>query len=244
MLGFLRRNQCEKIRDLLSPYIDGRLSPVEKRQVEQHLQVCEECSRELEGLRLTVSFLREIPQVQPPRSFALSPGVAKRPASAFVAMRFATGAAAFLLSVLLLGDFVGAFSASTAMKSSAPAMQYAPSSATESQGAPPPLTQDRAATKAEEPLGATAPAAAQSQEKAAPPADYLAPNAIQPSPQAEAGGTQEREPLTTRGAETPAGEGAARPGGLPVKEAELAVAGVAVVLLASTVLLERRRRSV
>ncbi|MDO8616791.1 MAG: zf-HC2 domain-containing protein [Dehalococcoidia bacterium] len=75
-------NRHSPLRDKLSPYIDGRLNAREAAAVEAHLQRCEACTRELEELRLTVMALRELPQVEPPRSFALTPAQVGVPASA------------------------------------------------------------------------------------------------------------------------------------------------------------------
>jgi hypothetical protein len=43
--------KCSKISDLLGPYVDGELSPEERRTVEEHLRRCPACRAELEELR-------------------------------------------------------------------------------------------------------------------------------------------------------------------------------------------------
>ncbi|HEY49492.1 MAG TPA: hypothetical protein G4O13_05545 [Dehalococcoidia bacterium] len=63
--------QCRKVRGLLSEYLDNRLEGEERGMVERHLETCGACSEELESLRMTVQLLREMPEVQVPRSFAL-----------------------------------------------------------------------------------------------------------------------------------------------------------------------------
>lgn len=50
--------RCEKVRELLSDYIDGELE--ESSQVEEHLHSCGECRRELESLRKVGELLREM----------------------------------------------------------------------------------------------------------------------------------------------------------------------------------------
>lgn len=54
------------IKELLSPYIDGALSPEEKARVEEHLTGCNECSGTLAQLREAVSRIRSLNEVEPP----------------------------------------------------------------------------------------------------------------------------------------------------------------------------------
>nr|ABZ09417.1 hypothetical protein ALOHA_HF4000APKG8C21ctg1g5 [uncultured marine microorganism HF4000_APKG8C21] len=101
-------------RTLLSSYIDGEVSAPEATRLEKHLSECEECRRELETLTATVHLLRELPELEPPRSFApesvpAPPEVAR----GYVWVpRLATSLAAGLLVVLLLGDVSGVLSQS------------------------------------------------------------------------------------------------------------------------------------
>jgi len=44
---------CKKMAVLLSAYIDGELSPVEKKQLESHIRGCTVCSAKYERLKLT-----------------------------------------------------------------------------------------------------------------------------------------------------------------------------------------------
>src|SRR4030042_1033161 len=71
MMFWLDRHR--RFRDQLSAYIDGALDPAAARRLEAHLGECEGCWAELEQLRSTVAALRELPEAQVPRSFALSP---------------------------------------------------------------------------------------------------------------------------------------------------------------------------
>ncbi|MBI4311705.1 MAG: zf-HC2 domain-containing protein, partial [Chloroflexi bacterium] len=92
----------------LSEYVDGRLTPQARRQVETHLARCEACRKELEALQSTVALLRRVPQATPPRSFTLQAApsrVAPRGLLAYQGMlRFATAAAAALFIVVVAGD--------------------------------------------------------------------------------------------------------------------------------------------
>lgn len=48
---------CEKVRQLLSDYLDGELSPAVTEGVQSHLYRCSHCERELQALRRTVQLL-------------------------------------------------------------------------------------------------------------------------------------------------------------------------------------------
>ena len=45
-------------RSHLSPYLDGEVSPAERRRVEDHAHVCPKCHRILESLKRTLAELR------------------------------------------------------------------------------------------------------------------------------------------------------------------------------------------
>jgi hypothetical protein len=47
----------EHLTDLLLPYVDGSLSPVQRQMVEEHLKGCPECSSEANEIRETVTLL-------------------------------------------------------------------------------------------------------------------------------------------------------------------------------------------
>ena len=109
-------NRHRRLRDQLSAYIDGELDASAAERLERHLAECGRCRQEMEQLRATVAALQELPAVEPPRSFTLSPErVAPRPplpaASplAFGTRIAAAGVAAALAIVLVvdLGDFGG-----------------------------------------------------------------------------------------------------------------------------------------
>ncbi len=107
MLWFDRHR---RLRDRLSAYIDGELDPPAAQRLESHLAQCERCRLELEQLRATVSGLRDLPVLEPPRSFTLSPQrvAAPRPRQpaapplAFGARIAAAGLAAALAAVLVV----------------------------------------------------------------------------------------------------------------------------------------------
>jgi hypothetical protein len=53
-----------ELRDLLGPYLLGALGPDEKREVEEHLRDCPECSEEVRDLRLAHERLTELAGVE------------------------------------------------------------------------------------------------------------------------------------------------------------------------------------
>lgn len=111
MLNWLRGHR--KVRESLSAYLDGELSPAQARAVESHLAGCGSCREELEGLRSVAHTLRSLPEVDPPRSFALGPqevGPAKRPSSLErleLGLRLATAGLAVALAIVFVADLRG-----------------------------------------------------------------------------------------------------------------------------------------
>ena len=52
--------QCDKVKKLISEYIDGELSPKTSREIKEHLGKCEKCSILANTLKATVLFSHEI----------------------------------------------------------------------------------------------------------------------------------------------------------------------------------------
>ncbi|WP_026369691.1 anti-sigma factor family protein [Kallotenue papyrolyticum] len=98
----LTHNHPEDTSELLSAYSDSRLDLVERRRAESYLQRCPACAQELQELRLLKQVLRELPTLQPRRSFTLDPArVAPPRRLLFPTLRWATLVATALLVVLL-----------------------------------------------------------------------------------------------------------------------------------------------
>src|SRR6266542_4386252 len=101
-----------RLRNNLSPYIDGRLTGRETTALEAHLALCEACRRELDELRATALAMRQLPEAEAPRSFAITPGMLERRAAAAArptpaigaGTRLAGVAVAVALAVVLVGD--------------------------------------------------------------------------------------------------------------------------------------------
>jgi anti-sigma factor RsiW len=64
--------ECEKARNLFSPYLDGELDPSEGGFLVAHLQNCAECRRELSELTASLKLLRSLPEIAPAGGFALA----------------------------------------------------------------------------------------------------------------------------------------------------------------------------
>ncbi len=56
---------CEKIQELLSPYLDGELTPEVRAEVKNHLSSCRECSEILALLRIATDSLAAFPELEP-----------------------------------------------------------------------------------------------------------------------------------------------------------------------------------
>jgi hypothetical protein len=57
---------CKKIRDSLSPYLEGLVSAEEKRAIREHLDRCSQCRAALEDLEKTQALLNSMEEVEPP----------------------------------------------------------------------------------------------------------------------------------------------------------------------------------
>ena len=168
MTGLFDRFRHGKLRELLSSYIDDEVSDSERRRVERHLSRCEECRQELESLRLTVAALRQLPEVQTTRSFAIStaPEQVRGGFGWVLGVRLAASAAAVVLVGLILADVTGLLiqadlsdwtAISDRAESEAPAQPAAPAPAAP---APAPAAAPAAPTQPAAPAAAPAPTAA------------------------------------------------------------------------------------
>jgi anti-sigma factor RsiW len=113
MFDFLKRkmiNEHEACRQDLSVYIDGRLTQRERARVERHLSSCASCREELSSLRMTLSLLRAVPALKPPRNFRLPASalaeqrIVRRQRLSYSHLRFATTVASVLLVLVVSGD--------------------------------------------------------------------------------------------------------------------------------------------
>jgi len=58
---------CEKIEELLSPYLENEVSLEEKAEVENHLKICGSCSALFSFLKETTASLADFPELEPGR---------------------------------------------------------------------------------------------------------------------------------------------------------------------------------
>jgi hypothetical protein len=106
----LRKSDEEKTQEALTAYLDGALTPGEKRDFEQRLAADEALRADLEQQRLVKQSLGALPRLRAPRNFTLDPALYGRPQPAgrlYPALRTATVLAAILFVVLLSVDLVG-----------------------------------------------------------------------------------------------------------------------------------------
>jgi hypothetical protein len=107
-------NPHRRIQDRLSAYLDAELPVDEARMVDAHVRSCGSCAQELAELRLAAAALADLPEVDVPRSFALTPADA-RPAGRVPAglsslnsgLRITGGVLAAALAVILVLDAGG-----------------------------------------------------------------------------------------------------------------------------------------
>lgn len=105
----LTHNHTEDTSELLSAYSDDMADIVERRRAEQYLARCAACAQELRELRMLKQILRDLPSVQPRRSFTIDPATVAAPRRfLFPTLRWASLVATALLLVLLGVDYLSA----------------------------------------------------------------------------------------------------------------------------------------
>ena len=93
-------------RELLSAYVDGELTAHESREVEENLAASEDARNELAALQATVDLVRQLPQLDTPRSFALD-AAPKKPWTLWWPSVRTTGLATSVATMLLVGLVAG-----------------------------------------------------------------------------------------------------------------------------------------
>ncbi|HEY3231912.1 MAG TPA: hypothetical protein VGJ87_21960 [Roseiflexaceae bacterium] len=163
--------------ELLSAYIDNRLTADERATLEQRLRDEPALRGTLDDLRGTVTLLRGLPPLTPPRSFTLDPAAfAPRPSPLFGWLRLGATLASVLLALTFAVDLVGRGGGLTG---SAPAAAPAPAGLSQPQ---------RSALTLTEAPAAAAPAAENAAPTAAPAAPLIAPAAPAATAAPAAGG--------------------------------------------------------
>jgi len=120
-----RQNDHTRAEELISAYLDKRVSAEEQVFFERHLASCADCHAQLEATQSMVAALRAMPAVKAPRSFVLPREMAKQPRRSFLslypALRLATVIAAMAFVVLFAGDLLISRSSGVSAPQSIPA---------------------------------------------------------------------------------------------------------------------------
>ncbi|MEJ2736168.1 MAG: zf-HC2 domain-containing protein [Anaerolineae bacterium] len=114
MIRFGKRDAKTKhtyFEERLSAYLDDELLPQEQAAVEEHVATCEACQWDLDTLRQTVQWTRELPTLTVPRVFTVpAPAeherAARRRWRLVPVMQGATALIALLLFFVVAGDFL------------------------------------------------------------------------------------------------------------------------------------------
>jgi len=106
---FKPKSECQKVKGMLSPYIDHQLTSSEQGVVEAHLERCQACQRELESLQAVVNLVHRVTMVSPPRSFAIAEAVPKWRAVPVAVFSAATAVAVLFLAFFFVSDALNLF---------------------------------------------------------------------------------------------------------------------------------------
>lgn len=87
------------VDESLSALVDGQLSADGARHARAHLDACSACQMRLDELRSVIDLLRQLPEVEPPRSFALGPRLLEAPPNVVRLRRWYTVARASAASL-------------------------------------------------------------------------------------------------------------------------------------------------
>ncbi len=109
MMFGLGKGSHQRIRESLSSYVDGEVTDAERLQVERHLETCADCRAEADSLRSIVGLLRRMPEIEPPRSFALAeaPAPVRGMPALQWALRTTALSTAFVLAAVFSADLAG-----------------------------------------------------------------------------------------------------------------------------------------
>lgn len=122
----LSHNHTDNSDELLSAYIDNAVDAGERRRAEQLIAACAACAQEVQELRMFRDLMRELPNIQPRRSFTLDPAtVAPQRRLLFPTLRWSSLVAALLFVVVLGVDVLGGSAPQSAIPAAAPAAESA-----------------------------------------------------------------------------------------------------------------------
>jgi hypothetical protein len=172
-----RQNDHTRAEELISAYLDKRVSAEEKDFFERHIASCAGCRAQLEATQSMVVALRAMPVMKAPRSFVLPREMARPPRRSFLslypALRLATVVAAMAFVVLFAGDLlISRSSGANAPQfipaaAPAPAALQVPEAAPTAAPTPEAAAAKTAATEATAPVRSAAPAAGAAEQTSA-----------------------------------------------------------------------------
>jgi hypothetical protein len=150
--------------EALSSLVDNQPTPDETKRVQTHLARCAVCQAQLDDLRSLASLLRGLPEIDPPRDFALGPQLVADPPNVVRLQRWytATRAAAASLAAVFVLLSVGTLyldsrpGAPGSAQVAQPRLLSSPSEADGSNAAPPAVNQPAAAPQVSPPPGGAA----------------------------------------------------------------------------------------
>ncbi len=168
-----RQNDHHRAEELISAYLDKRVSTEEQKFFERHIASCADCRAQLEATRSMVAALKAMPAVKAPRSFVLPREMARQTAaqprrsflSLYPALRLATVVAALAFVVLFAGDLLinqsvgGHAPQSIPAAAPAPAVLQAPAAPRAAAPTQAPATAETSANRVVAPTEPPAPAA-------------------------------------------------------------------------------------
>jgi anti-sigma factor RsiW len=107
----LRKSEEERRQEALSAYLDGALTPAEKRRFERLLAADEALRASLETQRMIKASMARLPRVRAPRNFTLDPALYGRPLRStadrlYPVMRVATVVVAIVFVLVLAIDLL------------------------------------------------------------------------------------------------------------------------------------------
>ena len=135
-----RQNDHIRAEELISPYLDNRVTAEDKTFFERHTAVCPDCRAKLESTRAMLTALRSMPAMKAPHSFVLPRKMARQPRPSILtwypALRLATVVAAIAFVIVFAGDLLTNSLGGAAVHMAVPAAAPAPRVANQAPAAP------------------------------------------------------------------------------------------------------------
>jgi anti-sigma factor RsiW len=60
--GFIEPMACQELVELVTDYLEGRLSPADRERFDAHIAGCDACTAYLDQMRMTLAALGRIPE--------------------------------------------------------------------------------------------------------------------------------------------------------------------------------------